>query len=98
MARVIVTEHADRDIVVIVAYISRQAGTKTAAKFAQAIDARIDGFRDFPGTGAPRPELGPNVRIALVDPNVIIHDWIDDDVHILRVVHGRRKQMTAMIP
>ena len=47
---------------------------------------------DLPETGAPRPKLGPNVRIAVVFPYVLIHEYTrdDDTLTLLRILHGRR--------
>jgi toxin ParE1/3/4 len=45
---------------------------------------------DFPASGSPRPALGRNARIALVHPFVLIYDYVDDTVTVLRVLHGRR--------
>jgi hypothetical protein len=44
-------------------------------------------------SGAPRPDLGPGVRIAVVTPYVVIYRHItaEDSVTVLRIVHGHRK-------
>jgi plasmid stabilization system protein ParE len=66
MPRVIVTPRADADIVAILDYLTRTAGTRVAAKYADTLDAAIAGLEDMPGTAAPRPALGPNMRITVV--------------------------------
>ena len=92
MPRVIVTPRADRDIVAILDYLTRTAGPRVAAKYADAIDEAIARLEDMPGTAAPRPTLGPNIRITVVRPYLIIHEHRrgDEALHVLRVVHGRR--------
>jgi toxin ParE1/3/4 len=98
MPRVIVTPRADADIVAILDYLTRTAGTRVAAKYADTLDAAIAGLEDMPGTAAPRPALGPNMRITVVKPYLIIHEHErgDEELYVLRVVHGRRN-ITAEI-
>jgi toxin ParE1/3/4 len=92
MPRVIVTPRADGDIVAILDYLTRNAGPRVAAKYADAIDEAVAGLEDMPGTAAPRPALGPNIRVTIVKPYLIIHEHArgDEVLYILRVVHGRR--------
>ena len=98
MPRVIVTPRADRDIVAILDYLTRSAGPRVAAKYADAIDEAIAGLEDMPGTAAPRPALGPHIRVSIVKPYLIIHEHErgDEELYALRVVHGRR-HITASI-
>jgi toxin ParE1/3/4 len=98
MPRVIVTPRADADIVAILDYLTRTAGTRVAAKYADTLNAAIAGLEDMPGTAAPRPALGPNMRITVVKPYLIIHEHErgDEELYVLRVVHGRRN-ITAEI-
>lgn len=93
MPRVIVTPRADRDILAIIEYLTRTAGPRVGAKYADAIDKAIAGLEDMPGTAAPRPALGPNIRVTIVKPYLIIHEHErgDETLYVLRVVHGRRK-------
>ena len=92
MPHVIVTPRADRDIAAILDYLTRTAGARVAAKYADAIDMAIAGLEDMPGTAAPRPALGPNIRITIVKPYLIVHEHErgDEALYVLRVVHGRR--------
>jgi plasmid stabilization system protein ParE len=92
MPRVIVTPRADRDIAAILDYLTETAGSRVAAKYADAIDEAVARLEDMPGTAAPRPALGPNIRITVVRPYLIIHEHQrgDETLHVLRVVHGRR--------
>ena len=43
-------------------------------------------MRSFP----PRPALGPNTRIKIIYPYVIIYDCEGSDATVLRVLDGRR--------
>jgi toxin ParE1/3/4 len=46
----------------------------------------------FPESGAPRPRLGENTRVAIVQPYLLIYDFTPDDntLTLLRILHGRR--------
>ena len=90
MARVVITEPADADVQAIIAYLSREAGHRVAAKYAQEFDAAYDRLADFPGIGPRRPALGLDTRIWVVRPYVIIYEHIGDTVTVLRILHGRR--------
>lgn len=92
MPRVVITPRADRDIVQLLDYLVRTAGPRVAGKYADAIDEAMARLEDMPGTASPRPELGPNVRITIVRPYLIVHEHQrgDEALYVLRVVHGRR--------
>ncbi len=45
----------------------------------------------YPLSGNRRPKLGTRVRIAVVRPYIVIYRTNEDDVMIMRVLHGRRK-------
>jgi toxin ParE1/3/4 len=99
MPRVIVTPRADADIVATLDYLTRTAGARVSAKYADAIDEAIAGLEDMPGTAAPRPALGPNIRITIVKPYLIVHEHErgDEELYVLRVVHGRRDVTAEML-
>lgn len=43
-----------------------------------------------PESGARRRSLGPHARIAVVAPYVVVYDYHDNTVVIVRVLDGRR--------
>jgi toxin ParE1/3/4 len=90
MARTVITASADADLAEIVTYLRQQAGDAVARNYAAEFDAIYDRLADFPGSGPRRTTLGPDTRIAIVPPYVMIYDYADDTVTILRVVHGKR--------
>ncbi len=53
----------------------------------------------MPGTAAPRPALGTNIRTTIVKPYLIIHEHErgDEELYVLRVVHGRRNITAEML-
>lgn len=99
MARVVYSEAAEADTIEILAYLCREAGAAVALKYDHKLEDLYDRLEDFPGIGAPRPELGDRRRIMTVMPYVVIYDYDreEDTVLILRVVHGRRKITADLI-
>lgn len=93
MARIAITASADADTLYILGDLAAKAGAGVAARYDADIDALYRRLEQFPESGAPRPALGFLVRIGVVSPYVVIHEYIeaDDAVTILRIVHGRRK-------
>ncbi len=61
-----------------------------AERYAADFRAVYRGLAESPAAGPPRPELGPNTRIAIVLPDLVIYDYNSDEVTVLRVLHGRR--------
>lgn len=93
MARVIIAASADADTAGILAYLAAHAGRQTAVKYDSLFEQLYDRLAVHPGSGAPRPALGRNIRIGIVSPYIIIyrHTEDDDTVTVLRVVDGRRR-------
>ena len=90
MARVVVTEPARHDIRDILTDLSERAGYAVAARYAEDFKAVYRALAQFPGSGPPRPALGPNARIKIVYPYIVVYDHEHDKAMILRVLHGRR--------
>ena len=99
MARIVFTESADTDTAGIQADLLAIAGQRTALKYDSLFESLYDRLAEFPGSGAPRPRLGVDVRIGIVSPYIVIyrHRLGTDDVTVLRVVHGRRKLSGALL-
>jgi toxin ParE1/3/4 len=93
VARIVVTASADADTAYILGDLAAKAGAGVAARYDADIDALYRRLEQFPESAALRRVLGPLVRIGVVSPYVVIHEYIeaDDTVTILRIVHGRRK-------
>jgi toxin ParE1/3/4 len=58
-----------------------------------AFEHLYDRLTDHPEACPPRGALGPNIRIGIVPPYIVIYDYDQaaDLVTILRIVHGRRR-------
>ena len=89
MIRVVISLVADADTAEILAFLARKAGRPTAAKY----NALYDRLTDQPDSCPPRQALGPNVRIGIVPPYIVIYDHepAADLVTVLRIIHGRRR-------
>ncbi len=92
MTRLVVTADAEADTSEILAYLAREAGHLVAENYGRRFRMTIERLVGMPGTGAPRPALGPNARIAVVYPYALIYDYAreDDTLTLLRILHGRR--------
>jgi len=99
VARVVITASADSDAAAIVSDLTAKAGIHVANRFADDFDAFYRRLELFPESGALRPRLGPLVRIGVVAPYAIIHEYVavDDVVTIMRIVHGRRRITPHML-
>ena len=99
MARVVIASSADADYAEIIADLAAKAGRRTAAKYDELFERLYDRLADHPDSGAARPALGPNIRIGIVTPYIVIcrNDDDNDTVTVLRIVHGRRRITGRML-
>jgi toxin ParE1/3/4 len=63
---------------------------RVATRYAAAFKAAYRRLAAIPAAGPPRPLLGPSTRIAVVLPYIIVYDYADNEVMVLRVLHGKR--------
>jgi len=68
-------------------------GQRTVIKYRALFRRLYDRLADHPDSGPPRPKLGPNIRIGIVSPYIVIYRHVAtaDTVNVLRIVHGRRR-------
>ena len=99
MTRLVVSAEAEADTGRILAYLHREAGAQIATAYGLRFQRRIEALLEAPETGAPRPTLGPNTRIALVFPYLSIYDYVSsgDTITLLRILHGRRNITRDML-
>lgn len=83
---------AEADLDDIWLYVAKESGSiEVAHRLIDAITERFLALASFPRIGRLRDEeLGPGYRSLAVGEHVIVYCIEDDDVLILRVVHGRR--------
>ena len=100
MAQVVFTASADADSGDILADLVAKAGAAVAERYDAEFDALYRRLQQFPEIGSPRPALGRLVRVGIISPYVVVHEYFeaDDTVVILRIVHGRRKLTRRMLP
>jgi toxin ParE1/3/4 len=99
MARLIVSLLAQADATYIARNLTAKAGHAVAARYLDSFEKLYDRLTHHPASGAPRPAIGPHVRIGIVSPYIVIyeHDAAQDTVTIFRIVHGRRKITGKML-
>ena len=99
MTRVVVSPQARDDLLQIIIALAAAAGPETAEQWDRKIWQAVEDISQFPGSGAPRPALGENVRIVPVPPYVVLYEHVrgTDVVHLLRVVHDRRNITKDML-
>jgi toxin ParE1/3/4 len=92
MTRLVLTDNAKADTAEILDYLAREAGARVAEDFGRRFRAAIERLADLPEIGAPRSRLGPNIRIAVVYPYLLIYRYTrqDETLTLLRILHGRR--------
>lgn len=92
MTRVVVSPRADVDIDGILDRLSVLAGITVAERYAGDLQAIYERLEMFPAIGAPRPRLGQNIRIVVLEPYVVFYRYSPDEetVTVVRVLDGRR--------
>lgn len=92
MTRVVVSPRADTDIDGILDRLSALAGIAVAERYAGDLQAIYERLEMFPAIGAPRPSLGYNTRIVVLEPYVVFYRYSPDEetVTVVRVLDGRR--------
>jgi plasmid stabilization system protein ParE len=88
MARIIVASPADADTADIIAYLAANAGYNVAGQYIVSFEKLYDRLAGHPGSGAPRPALGPRVRNGIVSP-YISRDFALDPQDLARLLVSR---------
>lgn len=90
---------AELDLAEVLDFLEAQAGPRVALKYANAFQRTFDRIRDFPAGGSPRPEFGPDTRLAIVSPYLIFYDYnsFRDSVWVLRILHSCRNVRPEII-
>jgi toxin ParE1/3/4 len=75
------------------------AGPFVAENYGRRFRATIDRLVEFPQIGAPRPVLGPNARVAIISPYILIYDYepAEDAIVLLRILHERRNITAELV-
>lgn len=83
-------DRAEADLVAIADYIAAD-NPRRAISFVDELIDRCLAIADNPLAPRERPEIGPGVRIVVYGKYLLIYRTVDDEVLILRIVHGARK-------
>jgi toxin ParE1/3/4 len=89
MKSVVVSDKAESDLADIADYISLD-NPRRALSFTEELEARFVDIGERPMSFPARPDWGVNKRSAVHGRYVIIFLVNDEDIKILRVVHGAR--------
>lgn len=89
MRRVVHTSHAELDLLEIWTALLVH-GDAAADRTLGLIEKRCDVLRQFPFGGEACPRFGPDTRWFPAGRYVIFYRVIDNDVHVVRVLDGRR--------
>lgn len=83
----------------ILDYLEEVAGIRVAENCSTRFEQTIDRLVYFPESGSPRRTLGVNTRIAIVQPYLLVYDFVpgDDTLTLLRILHGRRNITRALL-
>jgi len=87
--KIIVSDEADDDLLQISSYLSVRSPQATQSTL-DAIDRCFESLTSLPLRGAPRPDLGRDVRSVIVSPYLVFYAARRDHVTILRVLHSSR--------
>lgn len=74
----------------IFAQVAQDTGLNTAVAQLTRLEAALDRLAIFPGLGRERRDLGSAIFTLPERPWVIIYDFVEGDVEVLRIVDGRR--------
>ena len=91
MTRLSLAPLAEGDLSTILTFLRSEAGSSTAEKYRSRFRETFDRLRTFPESGAPRPDFGADLRIAVVHPYVVFYDFVrfGDALIVWRILHGK---------
>lgn len=92
MTRATISNRALADLKDIVNYSVVTWGENQAFSYREELGAVIDRLGDFPERGRRQPKLGQNIHRLVHESHVLIYQRVsDNEVVVLRVVHGNRR-------
>ncbi|MFN0137930.1 MAG: type II toxin-antitoxin system RelE/ParE family toxin [Phycisphaerae bacterium] len=81
---------AEDDFLNIWLYVARDS-IRAADALLEQFDTALDLLSEFPDSGAPRENLGRGVRMHVVGSYCLYYRRANDDIELLRVLHGARQ-------
>jgi toxin ParE1/3/4 len=81
---------AQRDLKAVFDYVLERSGSRqTALQYTRRLRARCGNICDAPFGGVARPELGPDLRMAVFERSIVILYIVQDDrVRITNIFSG----------
>jgi len=89
MARAILSIPSKNDLALLVEYIGKD-NPAAALGVLDAIDERLGLIAENPMIGSTRDYLAPGLRVFPVSSYMIYYRLVEEDVEIVRILHGAR--------
>lgn len=86
----LLTRAAEADIDEIFDYVAREAGTDTAYRFAEKIDAELSQLAELGHSGVSREWISAGLRLTTLGDYCIYFRISPRETVIIRVLHGSR--------
>jgi toxin ParE1/3/4 len=90
MGRLTLTSQARADLEDIWLHIA-QDNPPAADRLIDEIAVRVERLEAYPLLGPSRPEIAPDARLLVIGNYVALYRLLDDDIEVVRVVHGARE-------
>jgi toxin ParE1/3/4 len=74
VTRLVVSRNAENDMASILTDLEQEANAVVAEEFGCYVRRALLRLIQFPNSGAPRPEVGRDARVAVVYPYLLIYD------------------------
>jgi plasmid stabilization system protein ParE len=91
MTGLVVSADTKADLNEIMAQLEEKAGSAVAERYLSRFRTAIEHLLDMPQAGEARPGLGQHTRRIVIRPYILIYDYADETVTLLRIVHARRR-------
>lgn len=89
MSRYVINVLASKDLNEIADYFQSQ-NIQAGEKFFREFNRKCKQLIAFPNSGRKYDEIYPDLRGLTLSGYIIFYRLLDDDIEILRVIHGRR--------
>ena len=89
MKRLVFAPAAREDLITIGLYIADDSPAR-AASFVAELEAKARDLAAWPASHTARDDISPGLRVAVHGRYLLLYRELDDEVRIVRVVHGAR--------
>jgi toxin ParE1/3/4 len=97
MGRLLFSPAASADLDKITEDIVAAAGPQLALSFVARMQRSLKNLAEFPRIGRRRPNFGQGVRSWAFSPYIAFYRTQDDDVQIIRILHGKRRITRSLV-